>query len=74
MTEEEAIKYLKRMNDDSCDQISDLIKRMRDEIDSTWQMLEEMRLSDISNHTDTVNKEIDRFIKEKRKVAKVSEA
>lgn len=74
MNEEEAIKYLKSLDDGNCRLIADLIKSMRDEIDSTWQMLEEMRLSDISNHTETVNKEIDRFIKERRKIAKVSEA
>lgn len=74
MSEEEAIKYLRDMDDNTCNLIADMIKRMRDEIDSTWQMLEEMRLSDISNHTDVVNSEIDRFIKERRKIAKVSEA
>lgn len=51
-----------------------LIVAKQEEIDSVWQMLEEIRLSDINNHTNVVNSEIEKIIKEKRKVAKASEA
>lgn len=55
-------------------EILNTVKSLQDEASSTWLILEEMRLSDISNHTDTVTQEIDRFIKQRRKVAKVGEA
>jgi hypothetical protein len=88
MNEEEAKKFLEELANDivveygrpaepiaeDLHKVIVLLQDLREELDSTWQMLEEMRLSDISNHKDVVSKEIDQFIKEKRKIAKVSEA
>ena len=88
MNSDESIKYLEEMitsaeknsinsviiSAEKLVEILNVMKSLQDEAASTWLILEEMRLSDISNHTDTVVQEIDKFIKQRRKVAKVSEA
>ena len=88
MNRDESIKYLEEIissaeknsidsvivSAEKLSEILNVVKSLQDEVDSTWLILEEMRLSDISNHTDTVSQEIDKFIKQRRKVAKVGEA
>lgn len=88
MNRDETIKYLEEIvysaeknsinsvivSAEKLSEILNAVKSLQDEVDSTWLILEEMRLSDISNHTDTVAQEIDKFIKQRRKVAKVGEA
>jgi hypothetical protein len=55
-------------------EIALLIVAKQDEIDSVWQVLEEMRLSDIENHQKEISKHIEDLLKEKKKMAKASEA
>lgn len=90
MTEEEAIKFLSKCLDEipniimetaEADAIIDgyiniiaLIRKLKDENDSVWSMVEEMRLSEISQHTNVISLELEKIIKDKRNIAKVSEA
>lgn len=55
-------------------EIIELLYRQQDEIESAWGMLDEMSKSDISNHEKSVLEELDKIFKDKRKIAKVSEA
>lgn len=50
------------------------IDRQQDEIESAWAMLDEMKESDISNHEKKIREELEKIFKDKRKIAKVSEA
>lgn len=55
-------------------EVADLLQALRDELDSTWGMLDEMRLSEIDKHGDTISKEIERIVGDMRKIAKVENA
>ena len=51
-----------------------LIDRQHDEIDSLWFMVDEMSKSEIHLHEKELMKELTEIFKDKRKIAKVSEA
>jgi hypothetical protein len=51
-----------------------LIDKQQDEIESLWMLADEMSKSDISLHEKKIFEELDKIFKEKRKIAKVSEA
>lgn len=55
-------------------EIIELLDKQQDEIDSAWMLLDEMSKSDISNHEKKILEELDKIFKDKKKIAKVSEA
>lgn len=74
MSEDEAVRYLKSKNEEACDSIAELIKSMRDELESVWQMLEDLKQSEILNHQQELSQRVNEILKEKSRIAKVSEA
>ena len=55
-------------------EIVKFLDRQQDEIDSAWMLLDEMSKSEISNHEKQVLEELDKIFKDKKKIAKASEA
>lgn len=51
-----------------------LIDKQQDEIESLWMLADEMSKSDVSLHEKKILEELDKIFKDKRKIAKVSEA
>ena len=51
-----------------------LIDKQQDEIESLWMLADEMSKSDMSLHEKKILEELDKIFKDKRKIAKVSEA
>lgn len=81
MTEERAKEYLQDLASykdviypNDLRQISEMLQSLRDELDSVWMMLEEMRQSDVLNHQEEITKRINDLFGQKSKIAKVSEA
>ena len=58
----------------SLQEIIELLDKQQDEIDSLWLLADEMSKSDISQHEKKVLEELEKIFKDKRKIAKVSEA
>lgn len=50
------------------------IDKQQDEIESLWMLADEMSKSDISLYEKKITEELDKIFKDKRKIAKVSEA
>jgi len=54
--------------------VINLIDKQQDEIESLWLLADEMSKSDMSLHEKKILEELDKIFKDKRKIAKVSEA
>lgn len=55
-------------------EVIELIDRQQDEIESTWMLLDEMAQSEVWQHQKEIAEELEKIFKDKRKIAKVSEA
>jgi len=51
-----------------------LIDKQQDEIESAWMLLDEMSQSEVWKHQKEIAEELEKIFKDKRKIAKVSEA
>ena len=55
-------------------EVTSLLDKQQDEIESLWLLADEMSKSDMSIHEKRILEELDKIFKDKRKIAKVSEA
>lgn len=81
MTEDQAKKYLQDLasyqeivHPSDLIEIAGMLQSLRDELDSVWQMIEEMKNSDTLNYQKEITQRLNDLLKEKSKIAKVSEA